>query len=313
MTFKGKTPYGQQKAEKVKKAKKAKFSPIGFRPPKPKPEQRMWNHFCSFSVVNVALLRRLLYFFRKSYPDFLLETQQFWYGCCEKVNIFKCGINIDHLGGGRCSVDVGLIKSDSWTFAHMKKHFVPTNNELVVFQSRGVEDHHLHHDGGERQVEGDADVVAALHGWGGCWDRDEASEGEGAGGGRWYGCLPCGGRGDQPAGGWSDEECGRYEENSKTHNQRTLTSRKRQVSTTLIFDTPLRKDIFLHSAILGIKQGTATWWTPTKNLGGVYRNWSRRSRRSWSPWRRRGSTAARSLNTPTVKNSLNGYFRLWTK
>ena len=41
MTFKGKTPYGQQKAEKVKKAKKAKFSPIGFRPPKPKPEQRM--------------------------------------------------------------------------------------------------------------------------------------------------------------------------------------------------------------------------------------------------------------------------------
>jgi len=41
MTFKGKTPYGQQKAEKVKKVKKAKFSPIGFRPPKPKPEQRM--------------------------------------------------------------------------------------------------------------------------------------------------------------------------------------------------------------------------------------------------------------------------------
>ena len=50
----------------------------------------------------------------------------------------------------------------------MKKHFVPTNNELVVFQSKGVKDHHLHHDGGERQVEGDADVVAALHGWGGC-------------------------------------------------------------------------------------------------------------------------------------------------
>ena len=44
MTFKGKTPYGQQKAEKVKKAKKAKFSPIGFRPPKPKPEQRMWKY-----------------------------------------------------------------------------------------------------------------------------------------------------------------------------------------------------------------------------------------------------------------------------
>ena len=48
MTFKGKTPYGQQKAEKVKKAKKAKFSPIGFRPPKPKPEQRMWKYLlCS--------------------------------------------------------------------------------------------------------------------------------------------------------------------------------------------------------------------------------------------------------------------------
>ena len=42
MTFKGKTPYGGgQKAEKVKKVKKAKYSPIGFKPPKPKPEQRM--------------------------------------------------------------------------------------------------------------------------------------------------------------------------------------------------------------------------------------------------------------------------------
>ena len=44
MTFKGKVPYGQStkslKEKAEKKAKKNKFSPIGFRPPKPKPEQR---------------------------------------------------------------------------------------------------------------------------------------------------------------------------------------------------------------------------------------------------------------------------------
>merc|ERR1712015_368962 len=46
MTFKGKTPYGSKntqkaKVEKLVEKKKKKFSPIGFRPPKPKPEQRL--------------------------------------------------------------------------------------------------------------------------------------------------------------------------------------------------------------------------------------------------------------------------------
>jgi len=41
MTFKGKKPYGSTGKEKSeKKVKKAKYTPIGFRPPKPKPEQR---------------------------------------------------------------------------------------------------------------------------------------------------------------------------------------------------------------------------------------------------------------------------------
>jgi len=47
MTFKGKTPYGSKNTQKAKveklveKKKAKKFSPIGFRPPKPKPEQRL--------------------------------------------------------------------------------------------------------------------------------------------------------------------------------------------------------------------------------------------------------------------------------
>jgi len=41
MTFKGKKPFGSTGKEiKEKKVKKSKYSPIGFRPPKPKPEQR---------------------------------------------------------------------------------------------------------------------------------------------------------------------------------------------------------------------------------------------------------------------------------
>lgn len=41
MTFKGKKPFGSTGKEKAeKKVKKAKYTPIGFKPPKPKPEQR---------------------------------------------------------------------------------------------------------------------------------------------------------------------------------------------------------------------------------------------------------------------------------